>query len=91
MLNVTERAADMLQQKLIEHGDDSAEVLRLQRQDAGIGLAIDREAEGDEVVEHDGRPLLAIDSDLARELDGAKIDLVDTPEGPRLTFIAAGS
>ena len=47
---------------------------------------LDREAEGDQVVEHEGVKVLLVDSDLAPVVDGKTLDVEDTAEGPRLVI-----
>ena len=44
----------------------------------------DREKAGDQVVEHEGDVLLLIGTEASQPLDGATIDLAETPEGAQL-------
>ncbi|HXK32387.1 MAG TPA: hypothetical protein VNM91_00050 [Dehalococcoidia bacterium] len=88
MLQVSERAAAILHETLDENTDDAANVLRLAMTEEGLALAIGAREDGDQVVEHAERAVLAIPRDLSGLLDGASIDAVETPEGTRLVFDA---
>lgn len=86
ILNVTDKAAEVLHQTLELNQEDESDVLRVTRGQDGLGLAVGKGADGDQLVDHDGRTVLAIDGGLSAELDGATIDLQQTPEGTRLVF-----
>lgn len=88
MLQVSERAAAILHETLDENTDDASDVLRLAMTEDGLALAIGAQEDGDQVVEHAQRAVLAIPRDLSGLLDGASIDAVETPEGTRLVFDA---
>ena len=49
-----------------------------------LGLVPDREAEGDQVVEHKGVKVLLVASELAPAVDGITLDVQDTAEGQKL-------
>ena len=49
-----------------------------------IAFRLDRIREGDQIVRYEGANVLVIDPELARMVDGAVLDCVDTPAGPRL-------
>jgi len=51
-----------------------------------LGLMLDRPQEGDQVIEHNGRKVLLIDSTTSDLLEGSTLDAVSTPEGKRLTI-----
>lgn len=51
-----------------------------------IAFRLDRKREDDQIVRHDGMNVLLVDPQLARVVDGAILDCVDTPSGPRLTI-----
>lgn len=51
-----------------------------------IAFRLDRIREGDQIVRYEGANVLLIDPELARLVDGAVLDCVDTPSGPRLTI-----
>ena len=86
MLNVTDKAAAAFQKMLEGSREAEGDVLRLSQSAGEIGLAIDQEHEGDQVVEYEERKVLAIESDVSKKLDGATIDVVDSPEGQRLVL-----
>ncbi len=84
MLNVTDKAAASLKESLDLSRKSDSDVLRLTPRAEGFGLALDEEREGDQVVAHEGSSVLVIQADLSQELDGATVDLVDTPGGEQL-------
>jgi Fe-S cluster assembly iron-binding protein IscA len=86
MLTVTERAAQELKGILEAHAVEPEQVLRLVRETQGFSLRLDKEGAGDEVVESEGATILLIDEQLSPIVDGAVVDCIDTPEGPRLTI-----
>jgi len=86
MLTVTERAAQELKGILQAHAVEPEQVLRLVREAQGFSLRLDKESAGDEVVESEGATILLIDEQLSPIVDGAVVDCIDTPEGPRLTI-----
>lgn len=86
MLNVTEKATAALSEALEANREDDSDVLRLTQAAEGMGLSIDKEQDGDQVVEHDERKVLVIEPKVSDALDGATIDIVDTPEGQRLVL-----
>lgn len=89
MLNVTEKAAGALLESLDASKSEESQLLRLTRAAEGLGLALDQERDGDQVVEHDERKILVVEQDISQALDGATLDAVDTPEGPRLVLQSA--
>ena len=87
MLSVTEEAVAALAKSLDESEADDEQSLRLSRSPAGeYGLAIDQERDGDQVVRQEERPVLLIDQEVSNQLDGAVLDLIEAPEGIRLTL-----
>jgi Fe-S cluster assembly iron-binding protein IscA len=88
MLEVTTGAKELLKEVLTEYCEEQDAGLRLLMNDAGeLMLGIDIEKEEDQVVEHEGARLLFIDKVLSDELEGFVIDMVDTPDGTRLTML----
>lgn len=86
MLIVTELARETLS-SLLDDVSGPGLSLRLEVSTRGqLRLAVDEEREGDEVVEHEGTPLLLIGEELAGRLDGAVLDGEETAEGTRLTI-----
>jgi Fe-S cluster assembly iron-binding protein IscA len=88
MLNVSEKAAAALHDTLEENSEDASDILRIAQTDDGMALAIGREHAGDQIVGYGDQHVLAIEPQLSDALDGATLDLADTPEGPRLVFEA---
>jgi Fe-S cluster assembly iron-binding protein IscA len=85
MVTVTTEAAEYLK-TVIEHQEDERP-LRIIFEDNQPALQFDDEQDGDQIVEHDGAPVLLLDETAQGALDGLTMDRVDTPEGPRLTFV----
>ena len=87
MLTVTEGAKQLLKGILTSHSDDPEVAVRLSFNPSGeFGIMLDREAEGDQVVEHQGSKVLLMASELAPVVEGITLDVQDTPEGPKLTM-----
>ena len=85
MLTVTESAKELLKDKLVAHTDDPEIGLRLELKPPGqLGLVVGREAEGDQVVEHEGLKVLLVAPELAHVVDGITLDVQDTADGPKL-------
>lgn len=85
MLTVTESAKQLLKETLLAHTDDPEIGLRLSLKAPGqLGIVLDREAEGDQVVEHEGAKVLLVASGLVPVVDGVTLDVQDTPDGPKL-------
>ncbi len=89
MISVTDKAAGRLKSIKTEVAVDG-QVLRLVIQHADgrfdIGLLPDDVRDGDQIVENEGEQVLLIDGFTSTMLNGAKIDLVDTPEGEQLSL-----
>jgi hypothetical protein len=69
----------------IEHEPD--QLLRVAMGTEGsLGLVLDSQREGDQVIEHENVPVLVIEPELSDSLSGALLDVRDTPEGPRLAL-----
>lgn len=49
-----------------------------------LGLVLDEPRESDEVVEHDGQPVIIVDVAVAELLSGLTLDLVEGREGAQL-------
>ena len=85
MIHVTDRAREQFRRTLAAiAGSRPDHRLRLDRTASGqLGLFKDTEHDEDQVVEHDGAPILLISSDVSRALDGRTIDVTDGDDGPR--------
>ena len=86
MFNVTERACQELKLTLKTYATEPEQVLRLSPGPQGFFLTLDIEREGDEVITWEGEKVLLIGSDIMPFVEGATLDCIDTPEGPRLTI-----
>ena len=85
MLTVTESAKQYLKETLLAHSDDPEASLRISLKPPGqLGVGLDSEEEGDQVVEYEGAKVLLVASDLAPVVDGKTLDVEDTAEGPNL-------
>ena len=89
MIGVTDRAKQELKNILDDNTDDQESGLRLVTNEQGqIGIAIDKERPGDNVVEHNGSKVLLVEEALASQLVGITIDIENAPEGPRLAIVS---
>ncbi len=86
MISVTEEAKELFLN--VEHPEGT--VLRLDPmtdEDSGqtvVGVAAGEPQGNDQVVEHSGESLLHIAAPVSEALNGSKLDLVETPEGPAI-------
>ena len=88
MIGITELAKQELKRILSDKVDNPLAGWRLTLGDEGrLRLAMDVEMRGDHVVEHEGSKVLIVESLLAKSLEGVTIDVVDTPEGPKLSIV----
>lgn len=85
MVNVTDRAKVALKSALSRSVEEAGIGLRVEISEQGAcALYPDWEKAGDQVVEHEGNVLLLIGEEVSQPLEGATIDLTETPEGARL-------
>ena len=88
MLTVTESAKQRLKKTLLAGTDDPDLGIRLTVDASGeYGVALDREAPGDHVVEHEGSKVLLMAHEVAERLGELNLDTHDTPEGARLRLV----
>lgn len=89
MITVSDKAAARLKAIRNDVAVDG-QVLRLVVQQSNgrfaIGVLPDVERDGDQIVEDAGEKVLLVDGFTSTMLNGAKIDLVDTPEGEQLAL-----
>ena len=87
MIHVTERAKQELRSLLTAKVDWPEARLRLVDRGQGkLGLGIDIEVPGDQVVDYYGRKLLVVEPGLATNLKGVTLDVDDNPEGTELVI-----
>ncbi len=87
MVKITERAKQELKRLLAQKVDWLGARLRLMDRGEGIlGLGIDIELAGDEIVEYQGVKVLNVEQKLANNIEGITIDVDDTPEGVELVI-----
>ena len=87
MVNVTERAKQELKILLSRKVDFPKARLRLMDRGKGIlGLGVDVEAPGDQIVEYEGIKVLIVEPGLATNLKGVTLDVDDTLEGAKLVI-----
>jgi Fe-S cluster assembly iron-binding protein IscA len=85
MVTVTDRAKVVLKSALSRSVEEPGIGLRVEvSQEGSCALFPDREKVGDQVVEHEGDVLLLIGEEASQPLDGATIDLAETPQGAQL-------
>jgi Fe-S cluster assembly iron-binding protein IscA len=84
MLTVTEIAKEKLREHLQTKTTDPEMAIRLvisPSEPKQFTLVLDKEKEGDRVVESKGIKLLLIRPDLVSEIEGLVVDYQETPEG----------
>lgn len=98
MLQVTAQAKNELHGMLMRaladrpRSDPASLGLRLVPGTSGEGkaaqltLALDAQRQDDQVVEHEGRSVLMLDASTAPLVENLTLDVVDTPEGTRLSL-----
>ena len=88
MVVVTEAAKQELGRMLVSASADDPEVgIRLALGASGeFSLMLDKESEGDQVVEHEGAKVLLVGKELGEVLEGVTIDSQESPEGQRLVI-----
>ncbi len=76
MINVTERAASVLQNLLETIDASPGQGVKLVPDSQGnLGMTIASPDEGDQVVRRDEAPLLIVDASIAQQLDGTELDV----------------
>ena len=90
MLSVTSSAKEKLKDDLRKEEKDDETLIRIARSSSDpqqLGFLLDKEKEGDRVIEdNQGEKLLLIADDLATILTGAVLDYGDTSEGTKFTL-----
>lgn len=86
MLQVSERAKEVLKETLLSERQSDQEVFRLQQSEDRLGLTLATAESGDVRYEHEGTLVMVAESELANALDGITIDCEDRSEGPALVI-----
>ena len=87
MINITARAKQSLHKLLTSKVDLPEGRLRLVDRGQGkLGLGVDIEMPGDELVEYDGSTILVVEQVLAANLEGVTLDVEDSAEGSNLVL-----
>ena len=85
MINITERAKQMLRKILDANVDFPEGRLRVMDRGQGkLGLGIDIEMPEDELVKYEGSTILVIERGLVANLKGITLDVEDSVEGSKL-------
>ncbi|HUG14953.1 MAG TPA: hypothetical protein VMM78_08015 [Thermomicrobiales bacterium] len=87
MVQVTDQALDQLEALRDQISLTPEQSVTLVPNDGGeLGFAISTPESADEIVERDGKPLVAIPQRLVEPLKNVVIDYVDTPEQQGFTL-----
>ena len=88
MISVTDEAKELLKETLLANTDDRELGLRLKMEASGdFGLIPDKEAEGDQVVEHDRVKVLLVAEEVGAMVKGYTLDVQYTAAGPKLVLL----
>jgi hypothetical protein len=87
VLQVSERARDILKETLLNERKEENQVLRLQERENQFALGLGTADETDIRIEHDGMLILVAPADLAEDLQDVVIDCEERPEGARLVVL----
>jgi len=84
---VTERAAAALKGLLDQQNPDPDQVLRLTYDaDNSVKLVLGNEADGDQIVQHQGDVVMVIEPSISEDLSGTTLDCTETAAGVSLTL-----
>ena len=87
MINITGRAKKALKKLLAANVDLPEGRLRLMDRGQGkLGLGVDIEMPGDELVKYDGATVLVVEQGLATNLKRVTLDVEDSVEGSKLVI-----
>ena len=91
MIGITDDAKKELKKLIAENAEDPNMSLRLTASEEGqLGLVMDTELPGDQVVEFEGKKVLLVEEHLASHLGGISLEVEETPEGPALLLKQEG-
>lgn len=86
MLNITTPAAEHLAKLLDEADAPEGTAARFVVEQEGLVLQVDSPREDDQTIEHEGKPLLVLDAQVAELLDDKTLALEETEDGPTLAI-----
>jgi Fe-S cluster assembly iron-binding protein IscA len=89
MLTVTELAAEKLKEAIQGQTEDPELAIRLVpsvSRPNQLDMALEKEKEGDQVVESQGVKVLFVSAELAGVMDGMVIDCQETPQGVQFSI-----
>jgi hypothetical protein len=62
------------------------EVLRLIQNQGEFSLLLDKQNDDDQVIEHEESAVMVVDPGISESLSGVTLDIIETPEGARLSL-----
>lgn len=83
---ITKEAGDYLVQLLDNNNAPEGNSIRLVADGPALKMTIDSEQEGDTVLSHDERVVLAVEGPIAERIGDATFDVEQTPNGPKLVL-----
>jgi hypothetical protein len=83
---VSETAMDVLSRALDSSRENESELLRLSRNDNRLELNVAPEEDGDQVLQWEERPVLAVSPEARELLEGFVLDAETTEEGMALVL-----
>jgi len=83
MIQVTERARETFKNKLEDLIERPGVMLRIGSTDSGLEIFPDTLKDDDQIIEHDGRPVLLIDQEVFETLADTTIDVEEHADGAR--------
>jgi Fe-S cluster assembly iron-binding protein IscA len=85
MIAVTERAKEILKERLAREISDDSIGFRLHCNSTGVyRLILDWQKPGNQIVEHQGANVLLINREISNALDGATLDYCDDGNGEKI-------
>ena len=88
MINLTDRAGSALSKSLTEEDRVTGKVFRFKLlEDTTVELTKEVPDEGDEQLEHEGYPVLAVPSDVSTAFDSLNVDVAPSPDGKSMNLV----
>ncbi|MFC1988233.1 hypothetical protein ACFLVJ_00110 [Chloroflexota bacterium] len=88
MINITERAKEELKRLLLQKVElPNARLRLIDKGQEDLGLGIDVEMPGDQVVEYQGMNILVVEHELAKKVKGITLDVDATQDGPEFVIV----